>query len=112
LALSYYNTENRELGLLVHTKNKTRARGHYAITAAILRACKERTLRTHVLWLTGITSDMLQEYTEAALRADLLFEAAIDRSLLITDKGRLYLENYEVIEKMLADDQKIPESIS
>jgi hypothetical protein len=55
---------------------------------------------------------MLQEYIEATLRAGLLFEAAIDRSLLITDKGRLYLENYEVIEKILGDDQKIPESIS
>jgi hypothetical protein len=55
---------------------------------------------------------MLQEYIAMAINAGLLVESALDRSLFITAKGRLYLENFEVIEMLLADKEEIRESIS
>lgn len=97
---------------MVQIKNKKRAREHYAIIAAILKACEERVLRTHVLYLSNISSEMLQEYIARAMNAGLLVESATDRSLFITERGRFYLENYDVIEGLLEDKQDIRESIS
>ena len=54
---------------------------------------------------------MLREYIGLALRAGLLDEDAKER-FLITAKGRFYLENFEAIEKLLADKEEIRESIS
>ncbi|MGI0019085.1 MAG: winged helix-turn-helix domain-containing protein [Nitrososphaera sp.] len=86
-----------------HTNHRKRCRDPYSILATILQICEQRTMRTHVIYKANLSYSMLQEYIGLALHKDLLDEAA-DRSLTTTTKGRLFLVEYEAIERMLANN--------
>jgi predicted transcriptional regulator len=83
-----------------HKKGIMKPRSMHAIVAEILQVCEQRTKRTHVIYKANLSHTMLLEYVELACKSGLVEELQ-DRSLLITEKGRRYLEHFTTVESML-----------
>ena len=76
----------------------------FDVLASFLRICEQNTKRTHVIYKANLSSSMFQEYLQTVLRTGLV-EENNDRSLTTTDKGRLFLREYSVVEKLLQGDE-------
>ena len=76
----------------------------FEILAALLRPCEESTKRTHVLYRANLSTAGFRDYLQIALRSGLVQENDEDRSLRITNKGRLFLQYYHTIEPVLPND--------
>lgn len=88
----------------MHRRVKPRQRGMFEILAALLRPCEESTKRTHVLYRANLSTAGFRDYLQIALRSGLVQENEEDRSLRITNKGRLFLQYYHTIEPVLPND--------
>jgi predicted transcriptional regulator len=79
-------------------------RGMFEIIGTMLQICCQKTKRTHLIYKANLSSAMLDHYLELALEKGLL-EIYQDRSMVITAKGRLYLDEYEKIERILGSSK-------
>jgi predicted transcriptional regulator len=80
-------------------------RGRIEIIGDILAVCQEALARrTHVMYKGNLSYVMLREYMEELVRKGLI-EERNRGSYLTTEKGRAFLKYYEVIRKMLAEDE-------
>jgi predicted transcriptional regulator len=84
-------------------RRRGQPRGTYDVLATFLRICEQGTKRTHVIYRANLSFTMFQEYLQKALRAGLV-EESFDRSLTTTAKGRLFLQEYSTVEKLVHDD--------
>jgi predicted transcriptional regulator len=93
------------------SRKKKQSRDMYDILATFLRLCEQSTKRTHVIYRANLSHAMFQEYLQTAMRTGLV-EENVDRSLTTTAKGRLFLREYLVVEKLLqGDDKKVDRNL-
>jgi predicted transcriptional regulator len=86
---------------------KARQRGMLDILADLLKTCEESTKRTHVIYRANLSTSCFRDYLQIALRGGLVQENEQDRSLRVTDKGRLFLQYYYTVEQLLRDDKEV-----
>jgi predicted transcriptional regulator len=80
----------------VHKKN----RGRIDILADILSLSTEAVRKTHIMYGANLSYEQVSNYVEELQDKGFLEEVTTKR-YRITDKGRLYLEEYEALKRMM-----------
>jgi predicted transcriptional regulator len=68
------------------------------ITAAILEACAEPMTRSKIMYNTILNFSQVTNYASILVRDGLLMAIPMDKTFVITEKGKRYLELYKEIK--------------
>ena len=78
-------------------------RDRIEIIALILQACSEPSTATKITYSSLLNFHQVKVYIDQLVRLKLLDHSAQDRTYIITDKGRQYLDLYNIELKKLVN---------
>ena len=82
---------------------KMKRRNSFEITAEILRLAMKGAKKTHIVYGANLNFKLLDEYLERMEKSGLIKNH--ERGLIYTtDYGRMFLENFENLEKIVKPD--------
>lgn len=82
---------------------QTRNRGTYEMVAALLSSCKQPMNRNRIMHKANFSSSAIKYYIRIALKAGLV-ELLKDGNIVITEKGRKLLLQYQFMISLLESD--------
>ena len=79
-------------------------RGKDEITAAILESCSEPMTRSKIMYNTMLNFAQVNNYSFMLVKDELLKAIPMDKTFVITDKGKKYLELYKELKLISSAD--------